>query len=80
MSKQRVRDAPLASASRSPFPGSTPEIILLPSRLGAEYLGADSRAVHNGFASVELVGVVQLSYPLLGELVATVHDPTATAP
>lgn len=42
-----------------------------------EALGANSCAIHDCLASVELVSIIQLLKTLLGELITTVNDPPA---
>ena len=42
-----------------------------------EALGANSCAVHDCLASVQLVSIIQLLKTLLGKLITTVNDPPA---
>ena len=42
-----------------------------------EALGADFCAIHDGVTPIQLIGVIQLSKPLLGEVVSAVNHPSA---
>lgn len=46
---------------------------------GIEALGARLRAVHDGLAAVQFVGVIQRCQALCREVIATVDDPPAIA-
>ena len=44
---------------------------------GIQALGADFGAVHDGVTPVQLVGIIQLGQPLLGEVIPAVDHPSA---
>lgn len=44
---------------------------------GVKALGADLGAVHDGVTPIQLVGVIQLSQPLLCKVISAVNDPSA---
>ncbi len=53
--------------------GTYADSLMNPAKVQRGYLGA----VHDCVASVELVGIVQLSQALLCEVIPAVHDPPA---